>query len=1099
MECPRCHTGNREGRRFCAQCGAALPAVCTACGAANEPGEAFCGGCGCALAGDPARVRTHTAAERRHLTVMYCDLVGSTALSHELDPEDLREIICSYQDTTRQIVARFGGFVARYMGDGVLAYFGYPHAHEDDAARAIHSGLELVDALNRRDTAGGALHGVPLRVRIGIATGLVVIGDLIGEGASEEAAAVGETPNLAARLQSLAQPGSVMVAEATRELARGSFEYADEGVHALKGFELPVRAWRALRSSAAASRFDAARAPRLTPFVGRSQEIALLIEKWRLAAQGQGQVVLVTGEAGIGKSRLAETLLERIGATPHGVLRFQCSAYHTNSALHPFLQEFERAAGIDRADSAERKLAKLETLLAEARVEVRQSAPLLAALLSVPARPGEEAIELPPVQQKQRTLAALFERLREFALRAPLLVLFEDVHWVDPTSMELLDLLVERARQLPLLAVITGRTAGTCAWLDRPHTSALALERLNRAQSVRLVQRLPGAGKLPDDVVEHIVIKTDGVPLFIEEFTKAVATSDALRDFEASSRLLRSEVPSTLQDSLMARLDRLGEAKEVAQIGAVVGREFSHDIVAALSPLRERALSDALERLISSEIVSRRGQSALFVFKHALVQDAAYASLLRSKRQDLHRRVAEILECRQPEKVRSEPEIVAHHYTQAGQALPAARYWAAGALRALDRAAHVEALRHSAKGLELVGALADGSDRQRLELDLLILQGAAYRAAKGFAASEVERCFNQALVLSERLDDVARLIEVRRGLFSCFYARGALAVAREQGEHVVALGQRLDDGAAQMLGYWMLGCISSWQGEFETARRALEEAIALYDPTAQKAKALAVQIDPGVNAMCHLSWVLWVLGYPERGVAMGDRAVRAARALGQPFALGMALFFACTTRACCGEFTVAGRLLHELFALAGEHGLHYLESCARVLKAQELIARDRCAAAIEQVQCAFSEFRTQEAGVGLPWAMSIVAAGYARLGRVEEGLATVGAAFQAMERNGERHWEAELWRLRGELRLAQANDEEGIACLQRAVDVARRQGARSLELRAVISLARCLDRRGESARATRMLTEIRAWFGEGFESADLRAAATSLLAMGRSQ
>ncbi|HQR52868.1 MAG TPA: adenylate/guanylate cyclase domain-containing protein [Burkholderiales bacterium] len=1099
MECPRCHTGNREGRRFCAQCGAPLPVACAACGAANEPGERFCGNCGLALVDDPARARAHAIPERRHLTVMYCDLVGSTALSRELDPEDLRDVICGYQETTRQAVGRFGGFVARYMGDGILTYFGYPHAHEDDAARAIHAGLEIVDALEQCGAPGVPPHGVRLQVRVGIATGLVVVGDLIGEGASEEAAAVGETPNLAARLQSIAPPGAVLVAQATHDLAGGRFDYTDEGVHKLKGFDRPLHAWRVLRSSTAASRFDAARTRRLTPFVGRAEEIDLLVDKWRLAAAGQGQVVLVTGEAGIGKSRLAEMLVERIADVPHGVLRFQCSAYHTNSALHPFIQELERAAGIDRADSAERKLAKLELLLADAGAEVRQSVPLLAALLFVPAGTGEEAAQLPPVQQKQKTLAALFERLRESALRAPVLLLFEDAHWIDPTSSELLDLLVESARGLPVLAVITCRTAGTFTWLGLPHTGALALDRLSRAQSVHMVRRLPGAARLPGDVIEHIVIKTDGVPLFIEEFTKTVSTSDAVRNLDVSSRLLHSEVPSTLHDSLMARLDRLGEAKEVAQIGAVVGREFPREMVAALSTLGERELGEALDRLISSEVVSGGVQPAAFVFKHALVQDAAYASLLRSKRQDLHRRVAEIIEASQPERVRAEPEVVAHHYTQAGQVLPAAKYWAAGALRALDRAAHVEALRHSAKGLELVGALADGSDRQRLELDLLILQGAAYRAAKGFAASEVERCFDEALVLSERLDDVPRLIEVRRGLFSCFYARGALAVAREQGEHVVALGQRLGDAGAQMLGYWMLGCMSSWQGEFETARRALEDAIALYDPTAQKAKALAVQIDPGVNAMCHLSWVLWVLGYPERGVDMGDRAVRAARALGQPFALGMALFFACTTRACCGEYTAAGRLLHELFTLAGEHGLGYLESCARVLKAQELIARDQCAAAIEQVQRAFAEFRTQEAGVGLPWAMSIVASGYARLGRVEEGLATVGAAFQAMERNGEHHWEAELWRLRGELRLAQAHDEEGAACLQRAVEVARGQGARSLELRATMSLARLLDRRGETARAAQTLAQIRGWFSEGFESADLRDAATLLLGMGQGE
>jgi class 3 adenylate cyclase/tetratricopeptide (TPR) repeat protein len=1056
------------------------------------------------LAGEPllpARRRQFTDPERRQLTVMFCDLVGSTALSHELDPEDLREVIGRYQESTRQVIARYEGFVARYMGDGMLAYFGYPQAHEDDAARAIHAGLEIVEALDHLDVLPARERSPRLRVRIGIATGLVVVGDLIGEGASEEAAAVGETPNLAARLQAVAEPGSVVVAQGTRDLAGGRFEYADLGTHALKGFDQPVQAWRAVRMSAAESRFDAARTRRLTPFVGRTEEIGLLLGWWHRATEGEGQVVLLVGEAGIGKSRVAETLVERIADEPHIRLRYQCSPYHANSALYPFIQQLERAANFERGDTPAQKLDRLETLLAKSAPDIRESAPLFAALLSLPASSRYAALQLTPQQQKQKTLFALLDRLRGFAAQAPVFMLLEDTHWIDPTSIELLDLLARHIQGLPVLIVITSRVAADYPWLSLPHVSSLPLERLDRRQSATMVGRLLGRKRLPTDLIDQIVAKTDGVPLFIEELTKTLATSDALHQAEASTQVLRSQIPATLQDSLMARLDRLGAAKEVAQVGAVVGREFSRELIAALSPLGEQELSEGLNRLTSSAVVFGRGQPpwTTFIFKHALLQDAAYASLLRSKRQELHRRIAETLESSYPERARTEPEVVAHHYTQAGQALRATRYWAAAALRALDRSANVEALGHAGKGLELLAGVAQGIDRDRLELGLRILQGAAYRAVKGFASSDVERSFTRALELSERLDDVPRLIDVRRGLFSFYYARGALALAREQGQHVATLGQRMNDRGSQMLGYWMLGCMAFWQGEFGTARRELEDAVALYDSNEQKSKTLALQIDPGVNALCHLSWLLWVLGYPDRAIETSDRAIWTARELTQPFALAMAIFFACVTRACCGHYASGTPLLDELIAITREHGLSYLGSCAGVLKGQELIARDQCVAGLEQIDRALSEFNAQEAGLGRPWSMSISAMGYARLGRVEDGLAALSEGFEAMGRHDERQWEAELWRLKGELILLRPglDNSEAEACFRRAIDVARRQTARALELRAATSLARLLARQGETGLARDMLAEVYGQFTEGVDTADIRDARIMLESMGR--
>lgn len=1096
MDCPGCHAKNRDGRRFCAECGAVLVAACPICGTPNLPAEAFCGGCGKRFADDAvpaARRRLFSIPERRQLTVMFCDLVGSTALSHRLDPEDLRQVIRSYQEATRQVVVRYDGFVARYMGDGVLVYFGYPQAQEDAAARAVHAGLDITEALDRLGPLPTAEGVGRLRARIGIATGLVVVGDLIGEGSSQEAAAVGETPNLAARLQALADPDGVLVAESTRELAGGQFEYADQGVHELKGFDQPQRAWRVLRAFAAQSRFDAARGPRMTPFVGRAHEIELLLGRWHRATEGAGQIVLLSGEAGIGKSRIAMTLVERIANSPHILLRGQCSPYHANSALYPVIQQLERAADFAPGDSVQSKLAKLEALLANSTPDSSDDASLFAALLSLPAIGRYPALELTPQQQKQKTQQALLGRVRALASRAPLLLLLEDAHWIDPTSAELLELLIRETEHLAVLLIVTSRNRVDNAWCSLPQVGPMAIERLDRIESTSMVAGALEGHDLPAGVIAQIVAKTDGVPLFIEEVTKTLVSS---------SRVLRSEVPSTLQDSLMARLDQLGAAKEVAQIGAVIGREFSRDLIGTLAPFGEPELDQALERLMSSAIVFSRGQSPrAFVFKHALVQDAAYASLLRRKRQELHLQIAQALEAGGQEHLRTEPEVLAHHYGHAGQPLMAARYSAAAALRALERSANLEALNHAAKGLDLLAGVVASSERDHLELSLAILQGTAYRAVKGFAASEVERSFARALELSNRLGDIPRLIEVRRGLFSCYYARGALAMAQQQGEHVAALGQQLPDRASQMLGYWMLGVIASWQGDFERARRELERAVALYDPNEQKARALAQQIDPGVNALCHLSWVLWLLGWPDRAIRTSDEAVRTARNLAQPFALAMTLFFACETRACCGQHASASVLLDELLTLTAEHGLGYLASCARILKGQELIARDDCVAGLAQIERALHEFAAQEGGLGVPWSMSISAWGCVRLGRVDEGLAALARGFEAMPRNDERQWEAELWRLKGELLLRRPEPDSGEAqaCFQRAIDVARRQAALSLELRAATSLARLLDRQGDAALARTTLAQLLARFTEGAGSADLVAATDVLERVGRSR
>lgn len=691
MECPSCRADIPEESKFCDECGAALPGRCPSCGAAIRSGAKFCPACGKRLTANnrdptaataavptPHIVSTGVSAERRQLTVMFCDLVNSTVLSARLDPEDMRDVLRAYHNGCASVSKRFEGFVAKYMGDGVLVYFGYPHAHEDDAERAVRAGLVLVETIGA--TALPLSVELKLQMRVGIATGLVVVGDLIGTGAAQEEAVVGETPNLAARLQGLAAPNSVVIAADTRRLTGGLFEYRDLGPSTLKGFADPVRAWQVVGPSTIESRFEALHAAgTTTPLIGRDEELDLLMRRWQQAKEGEGRVVLLSGEPGIGKSRVTEAIEERLSGEPHFRLRFFCSPYHGETALHPIVSQLEHAAGFERDDNAERRLAKLEAILAPSTKDTKQATALLADLLSI----GGDRYPPPnlnPQRRKEETLEVLFAQAAGLAAHRPVLMIFEDVHWIDPISLELLELTVERIPSLRVLLVITLRPEFQSPWTGDAHVTTLELNRLGRRHGAELVKRLTGNKQLPSAILDQITAHADGVPLFVEELTKAVLESGLLSD--AGDRYVLTgpvpplAIPTTLHASLMARLDRLAPIREVAQIGAAIGREFSYELLAALVPLPESTLQEAVDRLVQSELVFRRGRppGATYTFKHALIRDAAYATLLRSRRQELHARIAKVLEDRFPETVELHPEILAHHWSQAGLVEKAAFY-----------------------------------------------------------------------------------------------------------------------------------------------------------------------------------------------------------------------------------------------------------------------------------------------------------------------------------------------------------------------------------------------------------------------------------------
>ena len=727
-----------------------LAAICKLAGAASATPEPT------ARADEP---KPQDTAERRQVTVMFSDLVGSTALSARMDPEDLREVISAYQKCVAETVRRFGGFVAKYMGDGVLVYFGYPEAHEDDAAQAVRAGLELIGAVS------SLKHDAPLQTRVGIATGLVVVGDLIGSGEAQERGIVGETPNLAARLQALAEPNMVVIADGTRRLLGNLFELDDLGAKDLKGIAGPVRAWAALRASSAEGHFEALHTTGLTALVGREEELELLLRRWSRAKSGEGQVVLIAGEAGIGKSRLTAALLESIAAEPHTRLRNFCSPQHTDSAFYPIIGQMERAAGLARDDAPQARLDKLDALLAQNSTPA-QDAALFAELLSLPNDGRYPVLDVPAPQRRQRTLEALVSQVAAFARQNPVLMIFEDAHWTDPTSLELFGRIVDRITTFRVLLIVTFRPEFEPPWIGRSHVTALTINRLAQRDIDVMIDRVVANKLLPASIRQDIIERTDGIPLFVEEMTKAVLEAESEGDARRTAAAVPSPalaVPASLHASLMARLDRLGPAKDVAQIGAAIGREFSHGLLAAVARKPEAELNSALERLITAGLLFRQGEPphASYLFKHALVQDAAYGALLRSRRQELHVRIATTLKEHFADLVDRQPELLAHHLTGAEQVEQAADQWLKAGQFAAAHSAYAEAVSHFDRGLSLLGSLSD-AQRDRLEIELQLAKGVSLISAKGFSSAEAAKANARAQELSEKTGDIE--ISVRRDM-----------------------------------------------------------------------------------------------------------------------------------------------------------------------------------------------------------------------------------------------------------------------------------------------------------------------------------------------
>jgi class 3 adenylate cyclase/predicted ATPase len=1045
----------------------------------------------------PSDYAAMAGAERRHLTVMICDLVGSTALSTRLDPEDMGAVIDAFQATCTRITLAFDGSLTDFRGDGILAYFGYPRAHEDDAERTVRAGLDIVAAVARLKTCAEE----PLSVRIGIATGLVVVGDRGGAGALREYTVVGDTPSRAARLQALAEPGTVVVAASTRQLLGDQFRLRELGLHKVKGIAEPIGAWAVDGMTASQTRFEAGHLGGLNDLIGREDELDFLLKRQRLAWKGEGQIVLISGEPGIGKSRLAAALEECIAGEPYTPLRYQCSPYHSNSALYSFIAQLERAAGFKADDTSEQRLGKLEALLAIASPRGRDMAPLFAALLSIPF--GDQYPKLPPnpTQQRRRTFAALLDQFESLGRQKPILLLFEDAHWADAASLELLDLTVARVRQLPVLALFTFRPDFKPPWVDLPNVSALTLSRLDRSNVEIMVKQLTQGGVLPAEVTNQIVVKTDGNPLFVEELTKAVLEGDILvKDadgYRLNGPLPPLAIPATLQDSLMSRLDHLAPAKEIAQIGAAIGREFSYSLMRELVRRDETALKDALAKLEQAELLFRHGEppEAVYRFKHALVRDVAYESLLKSRRAQLHAKIAHTLEETFPVIVLSQPEIVAHHFTEAGLAESAINYWLKAGNFALGRSASA-AVGHLKQGLKHLSNIDDPVLRNKWELLLQTSLGKSLRAIEGWSTAGVKDAYTRALQLCKESGIDEHTFPAAFGLWTWNFLRSLLGEAQALAEQLLKTAENVDDSVYKVLAHEALGFTLFAQGKFVAAHAELERSISMCkDSEAATYLDLSAQ-DPRVHVRVYDGMVLWLLGYPDQALRTCADACLYADASRHPFSEAIARTISLRVHQFRGEAAVVADQANAAIALCEKHEfVHYL-AMALILRGWAIAQQGEFEKGIAEMQEGLEKERATGALLYESYALALLADACIKNERYEQAMDFLYQAKMRLDEEGsERFYAAEIYRLLGEAHLRFHQDlERAEHFFCKGLDVAHEQKAKSLELKLCVSIYDLYEFKQNADNYRSKLGEIYGSFGEGFDTTDLVRAKARLKA-----
>jgi DNA-binding winged helix-turn-helix (wHTH) protein/predicted ATPase len=1035
-------------------------------------------------------------AERRQLTVASCELLLGAGAAR-MDPEDLREIVQGYQGCVAETARRYNGFVAHSVGNTGLIYFGYSQAHEYDAERAVRAGLELIAVVTALKSP------VSPRARVGIASGLVVIGDLIGSGEAEEPGILGETPNLAARLQGLAAPNTVVVAESTRRLVGNLFQLENLGAKDLTGIGERVRAFAVLGSSSVESRFEALH-PGQTPLVGREEELELLLRRWSRAKAGEGRVVLLSGEPGIGKSRLSAALEERLRGQPHTQLRYFCSPHHQDSALYPVIGPLQRAAGFSREDTPAVRLDKLVTLLGTPASE--EEIALIADLLAVPLGARYRPVDISPQRKRELTLRALHRQLDMLMRRQPALMIFEDLHWVDPTSRELLDHIIERIEQLPILLIATYRPEFEAPWVGLPQVAVMTLNRLGRGEGAALVRcLLSDVTALPTETIDEILDRTDGVPLFVEELTKALIEAGPSQRLDALSNtpVASHTVPATLHASLLSRLDRLGaSSKQVAQIGAAIGREFSYELLAAVAGLSPPVLDDALRRLVAAGLVFQRGlpPMCVYLFKHALVQDTAYSTLLRGPRQALHAKIAVALEEQVPKTGETRPEIVAHHLTEAGLYEKATSYWHRAGEQSVAKSAVLEAVGHVRKGLTLVPKLSDSAERDRNALNLQVTLGTALMAAKGFAHPEVIDAFSRArkLIMSTGNDGTELEFSILWGQWMTAFVGGDAHTALKQAEELLSIAESRAESALLTVAHRLLGSALVQNGAYQTGLSHLQRAATLFDPAVHRAHAFQFAQDIGVSVFSHLAWALWHQGYPDEAKKRAEEAIRHAKE-GPAHApnLAFAHWYASYIMLLSRRITEAEYLADVVVDIATKHRMPLWLEWGLILQGSAVAHHGHGGICAERIRNGTEAALATGAGYLEPFHLGLLAEALAAIGDIEEGLAVIDRAMARADASGQKGNYAELHRLRGDLlrRLPEPNLKECETSFRSALAIARQQGARGFELRAALSLAQFLRDQGEHYKAREVLAPSYGSFTEGFDTADLKEAKALLDAL----
>lgn len=1104
MKCPSCQHDSAPGLKFCGECGERLSPACPSCGSPQLAGQKFCGECGVQFKTDHAATvsksvgsaarasaRTGSEGERRQLTVMFCDLVGSTALAERLDPEELRDLMQAYRKVCSEVVARYDGHVAQYLGDGLMIYFGWPRAHEDDAERGVRSALEMVKAVK------GVTATQSLAVRIGVSTGAVVVGEATQLDNADARLAVGETPNLAARLQGLAAADEIIVGPSTHHLVSAVFEYRDLGYHLLKGVAEPVRAWRVIAAAEVEGRFEAKReTSSLTPLVGREEEIQLLLHRWEQAKSGEGQVVLMCGEAGVGKSRILQVLREHIAREAYTRLRFQCSPFHSNSAFHPIIEQFERAAGFSRDDSPDDKLDKMETLLGAAVDDVQIVAPLFAAMLSLP--PARySVVHRSALQRQDNIIEAQVSQVLGLAGTQPVLFQFEDAHWADPTTLETLDRLVNRIESARVMIVVTYRPGFLPAWVGQPRVATLTLARLSRREAAALAEKVAGRKALPLEVLDQIVAKTDGVPLFVEELTKAVLESGFLRDcgdhYELDGLLPPLGIPSTLQESLMARFDRLAPVKEIAQIGAALGREFSHELLAAVWPRPAAEIDAALEQLVASELVFRRGNppAAFYAFKHALVQDAAYQSILRSRRHQLHASIARALEVDFPEMTEGAPEVLAAHYEKAGIADRAVSWFVRAGHRARALSANKEAANHLERALSLLDQIPDAQQRPLLELDIRANLGTLYMTIEGWTSARARTHFERVHEMPDIPGHEQQKFLAHAGLVMTLCWVGRPSEAAVLGKEMTLVASNTKQRIHELIARERYGSALMFSGHYEDALYEWARVLELYNHEEDAELAIQYGYDPRIAALGLSAYMYWELGFPDKARNCANDSADLARAAGHSFTLAFILTYAGADL----SYFMRDPTRALTFARQGEEvtrkaGFLYLQTICSYHHAWALTRLGPPAEPLERMRRELDRIR--QFGV-----MAIMAPRYTaqlaeacgQAGRPEEGLEILASSpDRAPGRTRVRY--SDISRIEGELQLARSRSNPALAesCFLEAISIAIEDKAKIPELRASLRLAQLWSSQGKQDQAQALLQPLYDRYKQGFEPTELTEA-----------